>query len=71
MATRTKIERKGSVRIDPEDYSRLSRADFEKIRDVFRKYDALNAGNIKRSDLFDIIKGKSFVMFLHMKFSRS
>ena len=58
MTTRGKIERKGSVRIDPEEYPRLTRSDFEKGRDLFRKYDAVNTGSIKKNDLFELIKGK-------------
>ncbi len=50
-------ERKQSLRLDPEDYSRLSRNEFDKVRDLYRRYDANNAGNIRKTDLFELLKG--------------
>jgi len=52
------VERKGSLRLDPDDFPRLSRNEFEQVRDLFRKYDTNNSGHIKKPDLLDIMKGK-------------
>lgn len=50
-------DRKPSIRLDPEDFPKLSRSDFEKARELFRKYDTNNTGNLKRNELFDLLKG--------------
>jgi len=55
------MERKGSIRLDPDDYPRLTRNEFEKVRDLFRRYDTNNSGNIKKADLLDLFKGNNFL----------
>jgi len=50
------VERKGSLRLDPDDFPRLTRNEFEQARDLFRKYDINNSGHIKKPDLLDIMK---------------
>jgi len=57
--TKRGVERKGSIRLDPDDYPRLSRNEFEKVRDLFRRYDTHNSGSIKKNDLFDLFKGNN------------
>jgi len=49
-------ERKPSIRLDPEDFPKLTRSDFEKARELFRKYDSNNTGNLKRNELFDLLR---------------
>ena len=51
------VERKGSLRLDPDDFPRLTRNEFEQARDLFRKYDINNSGHIKKPDLLDSMKG--------------
>lgn len=52
-------ERKGSIRFDSEEYPHITRSEFEKVKELFRRYDSNNSGNIKKSELLDLMKGKN------------
>lgn len=65
--TKRGVERKGSIRLDPDDYPRLSRNEFEKVRDLFRRYDTHNSGSIKKNDLFDLFKDMDNYLHDHLK----
>jgi Ca2+-binding EF-hand superfamily protein len=58
--------RKGSFGFDADEFPKLTRSDFDKIKDLFRRYDYNGAGNIKKPELLDILKGKTCISVAYL-----
>lgn len=67
MSKQRNAERKGSIRFDADEYPNITRSEFEKVKELFRRHDTNNSGNISKSELLDLLKDMGNYMHEQIK----